>query len=89
MLTKQMWLVAHLSDEKAVERVEAVVGFGNYVYIADHPRRCLTLGIDIYETFGDARNASVSYLDHKIQQLSVLREAACNQDEPYALRRTG
>lgn len=84
MLTKQMWLVAHLSDTKEIERVEAVVGSGALMYIADHPRRCLTLGVDIHETFNAARVSSVSYLDNKLQHLTVLRDAIRNQANPYA-----
>ena len=81
MQTCQMWLVAHLSEERIVERVEAVVA-GTLAYIADHPKRCLTLGVDIHPTFDAARKASVRYLDTKIANLAVLRAAAEMQKDP-------
>ena len=82
MLTRQMWLVAHLSGERTVERVEAVVGNGAEVFVADHPKRCLRLGVDIHETFVAARDASVRYLETKIQNLQGLVDATRTQQEP-------
>lgn len=83
MQTQQFWLVAHLSGEHVVERVEAVVGISKVMYIADHPKRCLMLNVDLWGTFDEARDASVRYIDAKIYNLGLMREAAANQQNPH------
>lgn len=75
METRQMYLVAQLSEEHAIERVEAVVMNGsNVVYISDHPKRELRKGIDIHETFEAARTASLRFIDIKLHRYSEFRE---------------
>lgn len=83
MQTQQLWLVAHLSEQHQIERVEAVIGSGKVMYISDHPKRCLMLDVDLWTTFDDARNASVRYIDAKIYNLGLMRDAAANQQNPH------
>lgn len=82
METRQMYLVAHLSEEHAIERVEAIVCNGNnVVYISDHPRRELRQGIDIHESFEDARKASLRFIDTKLHRYAEFRQRVISSKE--------
>ena len=77
-----MYLVAQLSEEHTVERVEAIVGQGELVYVAEHPRRELRYCVDVYDTFKEAQKASLRYIDRKLQRYAALRLVLSNETDP-------
>lgn len=89
MQTAQMWLVAHLSETATVSRVEVLVGQQNIAYIEGHPRRQLNMGVDVFESFIDAREASLQHYGDRIRQLRYMRETVAEQKDPSCRQQQG
>jgi hypothetical protein len=85
MRTQQMWLVAQLSPRRMVTRVEVVVGSGAVAFIDERPRRQLNIGTDVFNTFDEARDASIRYYSNEIKALRYLRDAVAEQQDTSCL----
>lgn len=82
MQTSQMWLVAHLSETQTVSRVEVVQSSGKECFMDTHPRRQLSMNIDVWPTFGEARDASLKHYSDRIRQMRYLRDTVAEQHDP-------
>lgn len=82
METRQLWLVAHLSESADVTRVEVVVAADGGVYIDNHPRRRLAVNIDVFSAFDAAKQASIRHYSDRIKQLRYLRDSVSDQQDP-------